>query len=505
MRYTLLFLGLLSFSATAQNAFVRDSLDTYVTREMQRWNIPGLAVAIVKDGKIVLTKGYGIRDMTKPGEKVDENTLFQIASNTKAFTGTALAKLEYEKRLSLDDKATRWLKDFRLYDPLATQEVTIRDLITHRIGFDTFEGDFLNWNSNLTREQVVAGMARLKPTNSFRAKYGYCNAGFLAAGQIIPAVTDTTWDDYLTHHFFRPLRMTRTSTRITAYRADANVVRPHTMVDGKLIAIEPASTDNIGPAASVNSCVKDLANWLLLQLGNGQFEGRMVLPAAVLQKTRQSNMVAGDIQSSLFPTMHFQTYGLGWFMNDYNGRKVLHHSGGTNGSVTNTYMVPELQLGVIVLTNTDSNSLYDMLCRQLLEAYMDVPYRNLSQIAWERSQPGEQKALAEIRALQAKASASAGPKRALKAYTGMFRNDFYGDLSIREEAGKLNLYLSHHPQVVGRLQHLQDETFLCTWSDPTMGVKELPFTVEGDQVKAITVSVNDFIDYKSYIFTKTKG
>ncbi|WP_266369024.1 serine hydrolase [Tellurirhabdus rosea] len=495
-------LFLFSFNGFAQNTFISDSLDAYITREMQRQGVPGVAVAVVKDGKVVVLKGYGVRDITRPQEKVDENTLFQIASNTKAFTGTALALLESQKRLSLDDKVTQYLKDFKLLNPLAAGEASIRDMLSHRSGFETFQGDFLNWNSNLSRRDIIARMGRLQPTYSLRAKYGYCNSCFLTAGEVIPVVTDTSWDAYLQTHFFRPLQMTRTSTTTAALRAESNRYRPHTLSDGKLVAIEYANTDNIGPAGSINSSVKDLANWVLMQLDSGRFAGRRVVPFSVIQKTRSSNTVVGDIQSRLFPSSHFQTYGLGWFMNDYNGKKLIHHSGGSNGCVTNTYLVPELNLGVVVLTNTDHNSLYEMLCRQVIDAYMGLPYRNYSQIAWQSGRASEEKALAELREKRAQARRSSGPTLPLKAFTGAFRNDFYGNLTIREEKGRLNMYLTHHPQVVGRLEHLKDNTFLCTYSDPVMGVKELPFEVTGNEVKAITVSVNDFIDFKTYRFAR---
>lgn len=200
---------------TAQQvpSFVSDSLDRYITNAMKQWELPGVAIGIIKDGKIVFAKGYGLRENGKK-EPVDTATLFMIASCSKAFTGTALALLEHEKKLSLDQQVTKILPDFRLYDSLATREVTVRDLLCHRIGMETFQGDFVHWDSNLSRAEIVAQLAKYPPQYSFRSHYGYCNAAFTAAGQCIPYVTDglswghvsasaffrTAWNDAYVHH-----------------------------------------------------------------------------------------------------------------------------------------------------------------------------------------------------------------------------------------------------------------------------------------------------------------
>jgi CubicO group peptidase (beta-lactamase class C family) len=190
---TFLFIGCIS--AIAQPAFVKDSLDGFIEREMQRWQIPGLAIAIVKDGKVVMAKGYGVKAFDKT-EKVNEFTLFQIASNSKAFTGTAIAQLHEEKKLHLDSLASKYLPYFKLYDSHSTALCTVKDLLTHRIGHGTFQGDFLNWGSTLSRKEIVVKMRDTKPKYPFRYTYGYCNAGYIAAGEIILATEGITWDGF---------------------------------------------------------------------------------------------------------------------------------------------------------------------------------------------------------------------------------------------------------------------------------------------------------------------
>lgn len=492
----------ISLNVLAQPAFIKDSLDAFITREMQRWQVPGLAIAIVKDGQVVVQKGYGVKQFDKPESKVDDNTLFQIASNSKAFTGTAVAWLNSEKRLSLDEKVTTYLPYFKLYESSSTDLCTVRDLLCHRLGTQTFQGDFLNWGSNLTRKQIVEGLARTKPIHPFRYKYGYNNAGFIAAGEVILATTDTTWDDFLLHRFFKPMGMKRTTTTYAGMVNDNNACLPHTLVDGKLIKMPLTNIDNMGASASINSCVGDMKNWLLLQLNNGQLNGKQIIPSDVIAETRKSNMVVNDVNSKYFKSKHFATYTLGWQMNDYNGRRVIEHSGGANGFVTKTELVPEENLGVIVYTNTDANSLYDALCKQVLEAYMGMPYRNVSEMYYTNSQKAKEATATKIKAIKDTIALKYKPALKLNEYCGTFTNSLYGKVEVKLVKGKLQLFMEHHPNNIGKLDFINDNRFLCTYSDVTCGVEPLSFTVENNQVKSVTVKVADFIDYLPYEFVK---
>ncbi len=502
MRFALFFLLLFSaIQQHAQPAFVTDSLQSYITREMQRWQIPGLALAIVKDGKIIHAKGYGVRNIgTK--EPVDEYSLFQIASNSKAFTGTAIALLDYQKKLSLDEKVTKYLPYFRLYEPTSTELCTVRDLLTHRIGLGTFQGDFLNWGSNLSRKEIIEGMARTKPKNPFRYKYGYCNAGYITAGEIIPVITNLTWDEYIKTYFFDPLGMVHTNSSYLSMKDDKNACAPHSIYKNKLIKVSLTNIDNMGPSASINSCVADMSKWLLMQLDSGRYNGKQVVPFAVLQETRKSQMVNGDINSGLFRSKHFSNYGLGWNSYDYNGKRVWEHSGGANGFVTKTEFIPEVNLGVIVYTNSDANSLYDALVKQIIEAYMQMPYRNVSEAYFNRSKYGREKEKAELDSLILLASKKNPTPLPLESYTGKYTNSVYGEMFVVIEKGILKLKLSHHPDYVSTLEYLGDNRFLCTYGDLTCGIEVLPITIENNKVVSIGVKVNDFIDYERYEFIR---
>jgi CubicO group peptidase (beta-lactamase class C family) len=504
MKKTLIvFLSLLSLTLPlfSQTSFVHDSLDTYIQREMKRWKVPGLAIAIVKDGKVIVSKGYGVRETGKP-EPVDENTLFQIASNSKAFTATSLAMLAVQKRLSLDDKVSRWMPDFKLKDPLATADVRVRDLLCHRLGFETFQSDMLNWGCNLSRKEIIANLRNVDPVYPFRANYGYCNAGFLTAGEIIPLVSDTTWDNYIRYHFFVPLQMTRSSSVWSAIHTDKNACKPYTLVDDQLVLMPYVNVDNLGPAASINSCVKDLSHWLLMQLDSGRYDGKQVVPFAALQMTRSSNTVVRDQNSRYFTSRHFQTYGLGWFLEDYNGKKVISHDGGANGFVTTTCFVPELGLGITVLTNTDANALYTAIRMQVLDAYTGAAYRNHSDYYYSRNKQGLQREEDGLKKLKALVSMKNKPGHPLKDYTGKYTNSVYGEITVKEENGKLAIYFSHHPGLIGHLELTEENSFLCTYSDPEYGVREIPFRIKDGKVASVTVTVNSFIDLMPYQFQK---
>eukprot|EP01136_Pigoraptor_vietnamica_P012418 Opistho-1_new@52325 len=359
------------------NPFVNDSLNTYIEKGMKDWQIPGLAIAIVKDGKVVLMKGFGERNI-QTHEKVDENTLFMIASNSKLFTGTALSQLAFNKKLTLNDKITQHFPDFQLYDKNVTAQVTIKDMLSHHIGTKTFQGDFTFWDGNLSRKQIIDRMRLLKPIGLFRQDFGYCNSCFLTAGEIIPKVSGKPWEVYVYDSILLPLGMKNTHMLTTGMSMRPNVSRPYsTSFTGDLHELPYDQVDNLGPAGSMVSNVKDMARWLQLQLDSGRYEGKRILPWPVIRATRDMATVISSRKNSAYPT-HYTGYGLGVFMTDYNGKQVYWHTGGAFGFVTNTCFVPEENLGITILTNNDNQNFFEALRYQILDAYLGVPYVNRS-------------------------------------------------------------------------------------------------------------------------------
>src|SRR5580692_1095457 len=246
-------------------------LDTYVANSMKTFDVPGMSVAIVKDGKVLVAKGYGVKKLGDPAP-VDENTMFAIGSNTKAFTTAALATLVDEGKLAWDDPVYQRMPGFVMYDPYVSHEMTIRDLLTHRSGMGLGEGDLLFWPQSMyTRDEIVHKLRFMKPASSFRSKFAYDNLLYMTAGQIIPAVTGVSWDDYIRQRIFTPLGMNHSNVSNAGIKPTDDVAFPHSRVENKLQVITFENLDNAGPAGSINSCAADMAKWVQLQLNHGKF------------------------------------------------------------------------------------------------------------------------------------------------------------------------------------------------------------------------------------------
>jgi len=487
----------------SQNSFLKDSLDVYVQREMKKWQIPGVAVSVVKDGKVIVCKGYGTTELNGKN-KVDEQTLFQIASNSKAFTGTALAMLDVSKKISLDDKVKKWIPYFDLKEQYAANEATVKDMLCHRIGFQTFQSDFLNWNCNLSRTDVIKAMKTVTPVNSFRYKYGYCNSAFLVAGEVIKAATDTSWDDFIQHHFLNPLNMNRSSTRYEKIATDKNAAKPYTILNDKIELLDYANIDNIGPAASMNSCVKDLSNWLLCQLDSGKLNGKQVIPYKAITLTRTPNIISGRGGNPNYPGNHFSLYGLGWGIKDVEGKVMYEHTGGADGFVTSVCVIPEFNLGIVVLTNTDVNSLFLALREQIIQSYLNKPYQNISENYFKRNLEENKKQVDEINQWKKAATENKNKFEFTNQLIGKYSNEVYGEIEIKNVGGELIVYFSKHIGAIGKLNFMGNNEMLCEYSYKTWGIQKLKLNTNGNQLKSITVKVNDFVDFLDYEFVKVK-
>lgn len=503
MLFRILFLLLVPVFGFAQSAgpnFLRDSLDIYVARGMKEWRIPGVAVAVVKDGKVIAMKGYGVRSLGGQ-EPVDQNTLFMIGSNSKAFTATAITMLQEQGKLSLDDKVTKWLPTFKLDNAAAGQQAIIRDLLCHRLGFETFQGDFTYWTSDLTREQVIEKMGHVKALYPFRTKWGYTNAAFVTAGQIIPKATGTSWEDFLRKNLFTPLHMTRTVALSAEFPGTSNHADPHTIADGQLMKIPIAMIDNLAPAGSIGSSAEDLSHWVTMLLADGKYNDQQVVPSKVLHETWTPNSILGD-GGALYNKGHFDLYGLGWGLAEYSGRKIVSHTGGVNGFVTSVTLVPEEKLGIIVLTNTDQNAFYEALKWELMDAFLGNPYRGYSDVYRSFLSRREAADLAHEKTMRDSVTLSRPASLALSAYTGNYVNDLYGSMKVLLENGELRMRFSHHPNMYAKLESLGNDRFYATFSDPIFSKGVFPFKIKQGKVTGVTVKVADFIEMTPYEFSR---
>ena len=503
---------LLSTAARAQTLEERlREIDAYAARAGQEWRVPGFSVAVVKDDRVVFAKGYGVRELGRP-EPVDEDTLFAVASNTKAFTAAALATLVDEGRLKWDDPVTKYLPWFQLHDAYATRDLTVRDLLSHRSGLATFGGDLLWYETTYGRDQVLRRVRFLRPAHPFRARYGYQNIMFLAAGEIVPAVTGKSWDDYVSEKFFRPLGMARSNTTYRQLMASQNVASPHNETGGRVKVVRYSNVDAAGGAAAVNSSAAEMAEWVRLQLGRGTYAGRKIFSAAASREMWTPQAVVSGVSESaerFNPTVHFNLYGLGWFLSDYRGRKVVTHSGGLDGMTSRVALMPEENLGVVVLTNSET-PLQSFLWYKVFDVFLGAPPRDWSAEYMARARAAREREEAEAKKAEAARVPDTRPSLPLQAYAGTYGGPMYGDAKVTEENGRLVVRLLPSPNYVGDLEHWHFDTFRIKWRESVVypyprGWVSFTLSQKGevDEMK-IDVPNPDF-DFKELEFKRAPG
>jgi CubicO group peptidase (beta-lactamase class C family) len=460
-------------------------LDAYVANSMKVFDVPGMGVAIVKDGKIVMGKGYGVRKLGDP-TLVDAFTMFAIGSNTKAFTTAALATLVDQGKLSWDDHVYERLPGFIMYDPYVSHEMTIRDLLTHRSGMGLGEGDLLFWpHSTYTRDEIIFKLRFMKPQSSFRSRYAYDNLLYMAAGQIIPAVTGTSWDDYIGQHIFEPLGMKHSNVTSTQFKPSDDYASPHSRVDGKLQVIPQEDLDNVGPAGAIKSCAADMAKWVQLQLNRGKFsdrEGRLFSE----QRSRemwspQTILPTGDPPAPLAGLKtNFADYALGWSVREYHGRKLVGHTGGVGGFVSRVMVVPEENLGVVILTNAEEGGAFDAILYHVLDHYLQLPGTDWIGAFKALKDQEEEDATETMKKAGVARAADSKPSLALEKYAGTYNDAWYGPISVRFENGGLVISFDHTPGMVGDLQHWQYDTFKAHWRVRTIEDAFVTFALSAD-------------------------
>jgi CubicO group peptidase (beta-lactamase class C family) len=438
----------------------------YAQKAGTDWKVPGFSVAIVKDDKILFARGFGIRELGKPAE-VDEHTLFAIASNSKAFTAAAIAILVDEGKIKWDDPVTKYLPSFQLYDPYVTRELTIRDLLSHRSGLATFAGDLLWYETNYSRDEILNRARFLKPTSSFRSRFGYQNIMFMAAGEIVGKISGMSWDAFIKARFFGPLGMKRSLTTYAELQKAENVATPHNAVEGNTRAIRYGNVDNIGAAGAIKSSASEMAQWIRLQLGRGTFEGKKLFEANRSREMWTPHTVLGGTteQSEKFnPTRHFNLYGLGWILGDYQGRLHVSHGGGLDGMVSQVLLIPEEKLGVVVLTNSET-SLSTVLVNKAVDLFLGIAPRDWSAEYLVRTKANQEASKIEAKKIEDGRVLNTKPSLPLSAYAGTYTGAMFGDAKVTEENGKLVLRLLPSSLFIGDLEHWNFDTFRVKWRD----------------------------------------
>ncbi len=503
---SVLFLFILFFYITplfAQPELL-NNLDSYVEHAMKDWQVPGLAISIVKDDSLIFARGFGVREIGKAA-KVDEHTIFAVASNTKAFTATLLAMLVDEGKISWNDRVIDYMRDFQMYDPYVTREINIKDLLTHRSGLPTFGGDHLWIGSTRSREDIIARIRYLEPTEPFRTKFQYQNLMFLVAGELMPKITEQSWDDAIKERIFKPLGMVESMTTIQELDDSQNVAAPHEMVGGKVVRVEYDYTDNTAPAGAIKSNVVDMAHWMRLNLNCGLFKGKRILSSRVMKEMHniQLPLPISSFSEEKLGT-RFAGYGLGWSIYDYKGRKIVSHGGGLSGMISYQVLVPEENLGVIVLTNFAPNSLPRILIYRILDTFLGEPEQDWNVIYLENRDKAKEKQEKSEKELLEKRTKKTQPSLKYEDYTGKYFDKFSGEAEVRMEKDKL--VFDYNPRYIGDLEHWHYDTFRVIWRNPIFDMAPKSFLTfyldEKGKVEKLKVTFYDPIDFHKLSKTK---
>jgi CubicO group peptidase (beta-lactamase class C family) len=493
MRHRLIpFAGALWLAAFAAAAHGQPAplagLDVYIEAAMQQWQVPGLAIAVVRNDTVIYERGFGVREQGR-SEPVDEHTLFAIASTTKAMTVAGLGMLVDEGRLDWDDAVAKYLPGLQIGDAYVTRELTVRDLLTHRTGIA--RSDNLWIAGPFDRAEVLRRARYLPQSNAFRTTYGYQNIMYIAAGELLGAVAGMSWDEFMEERVFRSLGMRRSTTRADVVATRDNVASSHIRVDGQVEAVERRNYDNIGGAGAAFSSVHEMAQWLRMHLNGGTYRGMRLLDEATLREIHspQTVMRSDTVGRRLFPTTHFRAYGLGWNLQDYHGRKLVHHSGSLNWTRTHVGMVPEEGIGVVVIANLSSSNLQHALMYRVFDALM-----NIAPTDWS----------AEYLALANRSGGSVTdaddtrvrdttPSLALADYAGRYTSELYGDLQLALEDGQL--VLRYAPDYIADLEHWHHDTFRARWRRRGFGSALATFALD-HRGRAVSVEVAGFGNWR---------
>ena len=452
-------------------ALTTTQIDELVNKTLKAFDVPGIAVAIVKDGKIIQAKGYGIRSL-QTGEKVDENTLFGIASNSKAFTCAALALLVDEGKLDWDDKVIRYLPNFKMYNSYVTEDFTIRDLVTHRSGLGLGAGDLMFWpdKSHFTISDVIHNLRYLKPVSDFRSKYDYDNLLYVVAGEVLSKVSGKNWDQFIEERLFQPLQMNRSRASWNRVKDTINVIAAHAPIDGKVQVINRYTNPIIDAAAGIYSSASDMAHWAILQINDGRYGVNLDQQLFSVKEHTEMWTPQTIIPVTATPpyNTHFSAYGLGWFLSDVKGYKQVTHTGGLEGMVTQVTLLPELKLGIIVLTNQQSGAAFNAITNTIKNSYLGIPPVDYVALYAEHATKNEHEANQITREIwdTIQIEQKKNAKKTNNAIVvGTYTDNWFGEITISDRKGKLWFEAKKSPKLNGEIFFYKNTTFIVKWSN----------------------------------------
>lgn len=466
----------------------------------------GIAVAVIKNNEIVHLKGYGVTSINSK-KAVNENTLFAIASNTKAFTSAALAILVDEGKLSWQDKVVEHIPEFKMYDPYVTANFNIQDLLTHRSGLGLGAGDlmFFPGGSDFTMEDVLNSFQYQKPTSAFRTKYDYDNLLYVVAGEVVARVSGMSWAQFVEQKIMRPIGMKRSAAAFQRLPDTTNVAIPHSTENGKLRQLEPyiKNDESLGAAGGIYSSVNDLSKWLFLNLNHGKY-GKDLKQQLISDKNHTELWTAHtNIDFNVEPEppyrTHFKSYGLGWFLSDKNGYSIVEHTGGHPGMLSNTILIPELNVGIVVLTNANPGAhSYYTIAMAIMDSYLGVEKTDWMAHAEKSLRETETETDSVTKAVWQTVSEAETKDIDSAKYTGTYRDNWFGNIEIFLKDDTLWFKSLRSPKLNGEMFFYKDNTFAIKWEYTDMPADALAmFTMDANgQAKSIKMEgISPNIDF----------
>jgi len=440
-----------------------NKLDNYYEQMVAAWDVPGMATGVVKDGELIFSGAYGVLEEGKKAQP-DKNTLYGIASNSKAFTSAIIAMLVQEGKLNWNDKVRDYIPYFEVYDPWVSNEVTIRDLLSHRVGLGTFSGDIIWYKSDFTPQEIVKKAKHIPQAFDFRAGYGYSNIMYITAGEVIKAVTGKPWSENVKERIFEPLGMNRSITSPESLDEKGNYVTPHARQDEKNIPIEWVNWEDVGALGGVISSVEDLSKWMIFNLNHGIIGKDTLLTEKNinLMWTPHNNFVIDHFSAHDFNT-HFRGYGLGWGLSDFHGRMRVAHTGAIDGMITGISLIPDEKLGVVVLTN-GMKTPYSAAANYALELFLGLSPRDWSAENLERYN-NRQQSDTRISSRKEKRVPNTEPSLPLEKYTGTYYSDIHGNIYITLENNQLRMEFEHAEPLAATLKHWHYDVWEIIWEE----------------------------------------
>ncbi len=471
-KLTLLLISIIlvsNLTAYAQ-AISSKEIDVLVERTLKTFDVPGIAVCVVKDGKVIHSKGYGVSSLNTK-KKVDGNTLFGIASNSKAFTAAAMGILVDEGKVNWNDKVIDYIPEFRMYNSYVTEEFTIKDLMTHRSGLGLGAGDLMFWpdSNTFTLKDIIYNLRYLKPVSAFRTKFDYDNLLFIVAGEIIARVSGVSWEEFVETRIMKPLQMNNSAASYKRLKDFSNVIDAHVPINGKIQVVGRDILDYGNAAGGIYSSINDLSRWVILQMNHGKYgEG---LKQQIFSTDASDEMWTPQtilpIRGTNSYNTHFGAYGLGWFLSDVKGYKQASHTGGLTGIVTQITLIPELQLGIIVLTNQQSGAAFTSITNQIKDSYLGV--KGIDRIKENSDRMNTSNTDAEKIVTDVWNKVSEQQKNPtvldLNQFVGTYHDNWLGNVTIKLENGKLIFNSIRSPRLSGEMFYYKGNTFVVKWND----------------------------------------